>query len=106
MRGRIEEGDRGLSALHDLPLEDPHVQAQRTAIFEAIEFETLQKPFNPVTLIWDNTGMLHTYVTSNCACSPVTELQAGRRLRTAFLILCLQQLMGAYNLVVLSNFSF
>lgn len=94
MRGRIEEGDRVLSALHDLPLDDPHVQAQRTAIFEAIEFETSQKPFNPVTLIWDNTGMFDIFVTSNCVCSPATELQAGRRLRIAFLILCLQQLMG------------
>jgi hypothetical protein len=94
VRGRIDEGDRVLSALHDLPLEDTHVQAQRKAIFDAIEFENSQKPFNPVTLIWDNTGMLDIFVTSRCACSLVTELQAGRRLRIAFLILCLQQLMG------------
>jgi hypothetical protein len=57
VRGRIEEGDRVLSALHDLPLEDAHVQAQRQEIFEAIELENSQKPFNPVTLLWDNTGM-------------------------------------------------
>jgi len=56
VRGRTEEGDRVLSALHNLPLEDPQVQTQRMAILEAIEFETLQKPFNPVTLVWDNTG--------------------------------------------------
>lgn len=57
MRGRIEEGDQVLSALHDLPLEDAHVQEQKSAILQAIEFETSHKPFNPITLIWDNTGI-------------------------------------------------
>jgi hypothetical protein len=46
-----------LSALHDLPLEHIHVQAQRQEIFEAIELENSQKAFNPVTLLWDNTGI-------------------------------------------------
>lgn len=56
VRGRIEEGDQVLSALHDLPIDDAHVQAQRTQIFEAIEIESSQKPFNVMTLFWDNTG--------------------------------------------------
>lgn len=57
VKGRVEEGDGVLSALHGLPLDDLHVQAQRRDIFEAIEIENSQKPFSLVTLIWDNTGM-------------------------------------------------
>lgn len=73
----MEEGDRILSALHDLPIEDEHVQYQKNEILEVIALEKSQPPFNLVTLIWDNT-----------------ELQAGRRLRISFLILAIQQLMG------------
>ncbi|KAJ9603790.1 hypothetical protein H2200_011976 [Cladophialophora chaetospira] len=89
VKGRFEEGDQVLSALHNLPLEDEHVQAQRAQIFEAIEIETSQKAFNPITLLWDNT-----------------ELQAGRRLRTSFLILFFQQLMGINQLIYYSTIIF
>lgn len=97
VKGRIDEGDQVLSALHDLPLDDPHVQGQRRQIFEAVEIEMSQKPFNPLTLIWDNSGT-SLYLPSLFELTTLTigykELQAGRRLRTSFIILCLQQLMG------------
>jgi hypothetical protein len=81
VKDRMEEGDRVLSALHDLPIEDEHVQYQKREILEVISIEASQKPFNLVTLIWDNT-----------------ELQAGRRLRISLLILAFQQLMGMLTL--------
>jgi hypothetical protein len=90
-----------LSALHDLPIDDEHVQAQKRQIFEAIEVETAQQPFKLISLIWDNTGMdislplsLSPYWVSRHYTKRGPELQAGRRLRTSCLILCLQQLMG------------
>lgn len=89
VKGRIDEGDQVLSALHDLPIDDEHVKAQRAQIFQAIEIESAQKPFNPLTLIWDNT-----------------ELQAGRRLRTAFMVLAIQQLMGINQIVYYSTIIF
>ncbi|RFU29565.1 hypothetical protein B7463_g6781, partial [Scytalidium lignicola] len=89
VQDRMEEGDRILSALHDLPIDDEHVQYQKREILEVIALEKSQKPFNLVTLIWDNT-----------------ELQAGRRLRTSFLILALQQLMGVNMLVYYSTVIF
>jgi hypothetical protein len=77
----MEEGDRVLSALHNLPIEDEQVQCQKRAILDVIAIEASQKSFNPLTLIWDNT-----------------ELQAGRRLRISFLLLAFQQLMGMLTL--------
>ncbi len=89
VKGRMEEGDQILSALHDLPFEDPHVQAQKQEILEVIGIEAAQKPFNMITLFWDNT-----------------ELQAGRRLRTSYVILAVQQLMGINVVVYYSTIIF
>ncbi|KAG0645578.1 Hexose transporter 4 [Hyphodiscus hymeniophilus] len=87
--GRIEEGDQVLSALHDLPIDDEGVQQQKKEILDIIASEASQKPFSMLTLLWDNT-----------------ELQSGRRLRTAFLITFIQQLMGINLLVYYSTIIF
>ncbi|ETN37508.1 uncharacterized protein HMPREF1541_07130 [Cyphellophora europaea CBS 101466] len=89
IKGRTEEGDQVLSALHDLPIDHEHVQAQRTQILRAIDVENSQEAFKLSTLLWDNT-----------------ELQAGRRLRTSAVILGIQQLMGINQLVYYSTIIF
>lgn len=82
VKGRFEEGDQVLAALHDLPLGDPHVQHQKKEIMDSIELEKDHAEFNIWTLFWDNT-----------------ELKAGRRVRIGYLILFWQQLMGINVLV-------
>jgi hypothetical protein len=77
-RGRYEEADAILCRLHDLPLDHPNVQVQREEITLAIELENLESSkFKLSELVWDNS-----------------DLHAGRRIRIAFLLLFLQQLMG------------
>lgn len=80
-RGRHEEGDSVLARLHELPPDHKDVLAVKTQILEAIEEESKTK-FNPLLLLWDNS-----------------PYQIGRRLRTSFLILFVQQLMGINMLV-------
>lgn len=62
MKGRIQEGDDVLSALHDRSIEDEHVQIQKRQILEAIEVESAQVPFKLSSLIWDDTGMSHHFL--------------------------------------------
>ena len=83
-RGRIAEGDDVLSRLHDLPLEHEAVQAQRTEVLDSIRDDE-DTHFNIWLLFWDNT-----------------ESQVGRRLRTSFLILFVQQFLGINMLVYFS----
>ncbi|KAF9889461.1 hypothetical protein FE257_007363 [Aspergillus nanangensis] len=77
-RGRYSEGDDILARLHDRPVSDPIVQDMRQSIIAAIEFESADgKKFNILDLFWDRN-----------------ELRVGRRIRIAFLILSMQQMMG------------
>ena len=55
-RGRHAEGDAVLAALADRSVEDPSVQADRTAIVEAIAQEDLQGGFSFKSIFWDTTG--------------------------------------------------
>lgn len=80
--GRHEEGDRVLARLHALPLEHPSVQLVREEILDQMKEEEHEEKFNWLTLFWDNT-----------------ELQFGRRLRTAFWINWAQQFLGINMLV-------
>ena len=80
-RGRIEEGDAILARLHELPADHKTVTDMRKTILETIEEEKRNR-FDVWTLFWDNT-----------------EAQVGRRLRTSFLILFVQQLLGINMLV-------
>ena len=80
-RGRIEEGDAILARLHELPADHKTVTNMSKTILETIEEEKRNK-FDVWTLFWDNT-----------------EAQVGRRLRTSFLILFVQQLLGINMLV-------
>lgn len=77
-RGRHEEGDDVLARLHDRPLSDPAVQHTRREILGSIRLEEEKSNrFRVWDLIWDRGS-----------------LKAGRRIRIAFLILALQQMMG------------
>lgn len=78
VRGRLEEGDEVLSRLFDRPVLDSDVQTMRESILESLELESEEtKTLNPLDLFWDRTN-----------------LRVGRRLRIAFLILSVQQMMG------------
>lgn len=78
VRGRLQEGDDILALLHDRPVSDPAVQTMRRSILAAVQFEAEEdKKFNILDLVWDRT-----------------DLRGGRRLRIAFLLLSLQQMMG------------
>lgn len=73
----MEEGDRVLEALHDKPLESEAVMGQKQEILDAIALESTHAKINILDLVWDRS-----------------KLKTGRRLRIAFLILAIQQLMG------------
>jgi hypothetical protein len=78
VRGRLEEGDEVLSRLYDRPVLDSDVQAMRRSILQSLELESEEtKSLNVLDLFWDRT-----------------DLRVGRRLRIAFLILSVQQMMG------------
>lgn len=75
---RIEEGDNVLARLHGLPLDDDRVQAQKEEIQASIRLEESGKSkFNMSLLLWDTT-----------------DLRIGRRIRIAFLMLSIKQMMG------------
>lgn len=81
VRGRLEEGDEILSRLFDRPVLDSDVQTMRESILASLELESEEtKTLNPLHLFWDRTN-----------------LRVGRRLRIAFLILSVQQMMGKSN---------
>ncbi|KAJ5685521.1 Major facilitator superfamily domain general substrate transporter [Penicillium majusculum] len=78
VRGRLEEGDEVLSRLFDRSVLDSDVQTMRESILASLELESEEtKTLNPLDLFWDRTN-----------------LRVGRRLRIAFLILSVQQMMG------------
>lgn len=76
-RGRYEEGDHVLARLHECPVTDEAVQSTRLSIIASIEFEEESKRFNVLDLFWDRTA-----------------LRVGHRIRVAFLLLTMQQMMG------------
>ena len=76
-KGRYADGDQVLSRLHALPLESEPVQKQKQEILDAIALEDAGGKINVLDFFWDRS-----------------KLKTGRRLRIAFLILTLQQLMG------------
>ncbi|KAL4897840.1 general substrate transporter [Aspergillus ambiguus] len=77
-RGRYEEGDDILARLHDLPISDRAVQDMRQSIMTAIQFESEESKGLAISdLFWDRS-----------------KLRVGRRIRIAFLILSIQQMMG------------
>jgi hypothetical protein len=79
-RGRNEEGVQVLSRLFDKPVEDEHVQEMMKSILISIELEEQdENKFNWVHLFWDRS-----------------DLKVGRRVRIAFLILAMQQMMGEF----------
>lgn len=89
-RGRHEEGDAILARLHDRPLSDPAVFNMRNAILSSLELEEEESNrFRKLDLFWDRG-----------------HLKAGRRIRIAFLILCLQQMMGMFSLHYIINFHY
>ena len=89
-KGRNAEGDSVLQSLHDKPLEHPDVQHMKDEILASIELEeTSEAKFNVLDLIWDRS-----------------DIRAGRRIRVAYLVLAIQQLMGIkYVAVFLSSVS-
>ncbi|KAJ5869061.1 hypothetical protein N7455_004002 [Penicillium solitum] len=83
---RIEEGDNVLARLHGLPLDDDRVQAQKEEIQASIRLEESGKSkFNMSLLLWDTT-----------------DLRIGRRIRIAFLMLSIKQMMGINMMVYYS----
>ncbi|KAF4549764.1 Sugar (and other) transporter-like protein 17 [Elsinoe fawcettii] len=84
-RGRIDEGTSVLARLHGLPIDHPNVIAQREEVLASIREESGAK-FNVWLIFWDNS-----------------DYQVGRRLRTSFLILFVQQFLGINMLVYFST---
>ncbi|OJJ08271.1 hypothetical protein ASPVEDRAFT_878726 [Aspergillus versicolor CBS 583.65] len=76
-RGRYEEADMVLARLHNCSVTDEAVQSTRRSIIASIEFEEEAKTFNVLDLFWDRT-----------------VLRVGHRIRVAFLLLSMQQMMG------------
>jgi hypothetical protein len=76
-KGRIVEGDEVLSRLFARSIDDPQVQQQKQEILDTVKLEFEEGGIVWTDWFWD--------------CS---ELQSARRIRTSFLILALQQLMG------------
>ncbi|KAF2224501.1 putative sugar transporter STL1 [Elsinoe ampelina] len=84
-RGRTAEGDAVLARLHGLSTAHPKVMVQREEVLASIREESSAK-FNVWLLFWDNS-----------------DYQVGRRLRTSFLILFVQQFLGINMLVYFST---
>lgn len=77
-RHRVEEGDRVLQRLHNLPIEHEDVQLMKREILHSIHLEENNENHLSISsLFWDKT-----------------QLQVGRRIRISFLILSIQQMMG------------
>lgn len=58
---RYEEADAVLCALADAPIEDVAVQADRTAILEAIAVEDAKGAFSFKSIFWDRSGQKITH---------------------------------------------
>ena len=79
-----------LCRLHDKSADDPVIQATRQEILQTIKVETeSENRLSWLSLVWDNT-----------------ELRVGRRIRIAFMILSIQQMMGINILVYYSTLIF
>ena len=77
-RRRNEEGLAVLARLYDRPADDPEVQELMQSILISIKIEEEDEhKFNYFDLFWDRS-----------------DLRVGRRIRIAFLILSMQQMMG------------
>lgn len=75
---RITEGDSVLARLHGLPLNHALVQMQKEEIQASIRLEEREESkFNIRLLLWDTT-----------------QLRIGRRIRIAFLLSSIKQMMG------------
>lgn len=78
VRSRLDEGDEILSRLYDRPILDANVQNMRDSILGSLRLETGEtSKLNLLDLFWDRSN-----------------LRVGRRLRIAFLVLSVQQMMG------------
>ena len=84
-RGNNERGDDVLARLHGLPIDHEQVQLVKGEIMATLKEETDEGKISVWLLFWDNT-----------------ELQFGRRLRTAFWINWAQQFLGINMLVYFS----
>lgn len=80
-RGRTTEGDDVLARLHALPMDHERVQAVKHEVLASLEEEGNAK-FTISLLFWDTS-----------------DFQVGRRLRTSFLILFVQQFLGINMMV-------
>ncbi|KAI9168090.1 substrate transporter [Paramyrothecium foliicola] len=86
-KGYQAEGDDTLCRLFDADINDPRVQATKTAIQASIQLEASdERGFKALDLIWDKS-----------------DLRAGRRIRISFLILAIQQMMVYYSTVIFSQ---
>lgn len=76
-KNKLEQGDEVLSRLFDQPIESEVVQQQRQEILDNIKLESQGGHIRLSDWFWDRS-----------------QLQNARRIRTSFLILTFQQLMG------------
>ena len=77
-KGRIAEGDKILSELHDKPMDDPVVAKMKKEIMHSLQMEeTDDNKLTLKSLFWDRT-----------------PLQVGKRVSISFWILSIQQMMG------------
>lgn len=67
-KGRTQEGDQVLQALHAKPLQSPEVQLTKNEILDAIALESTHARLNIMDILWDRS-----------------KLKTGRRLRVSFL---------------------
>ncbi|KAF2649611.1 general substrate transporter [Lophiostoma macrostomum CBS 122681] len=90
--GREQEGDGVLSRLLDTSVDDQKVQHMKDEILSSLKLESEEEnKFNIWALFWDTS-----------------DLRVGRRIRIAFLILSIQQMMGInlsvyYSTVIFAN---
>ena len=73
----MADGDDVLARLFARPIEDEEVQRQKQDILDTIKLESEDGKIRLLDWFWNRS-----------------ELQSGRRVRTSFLILSLQQNMG------------
>jgi len=86
-KGRNTEGDGVLSRLHNKPIDHPDVMLQRQEILMSIRLEEEEmNRFRITSLIWDTT-----------------DLRAGRRIRIAFYLLAIQQMMGEITIKLIED---
>jgi hypothetical protein len=77
-KGKEFEGDAVLAKLHNQPVSHPAVQSMKQEIMNTLKLESEEEnKFNIWGLLWDTS-----------------DLKVGRRIRIAFMVLSIQQMMG------------